>query len=80
VQTKNVNSNAIDDMIAVITTMQQFMIGLLGAVTEEQVAIKIKVVFSLLLGNGNNSHRPLTIVAFNANSTGGRPTWSEKSH
>jgi hypothetical protein len=55
VQAKNVNSNATDDMLAVVTMMQQIMIGLSGAATEEQVAIKIKLVFSLLQGNGNKS-------------------------
>jgi hypothetical protein len=55
VQAKNVNSNATDDMLAVVTMMQQIMTGLSGAVTEEQVTIKIKVVFSSLQGNGNSS-------------------------
>jgi hypothetical protein len=36
-------------MLAVITKMQQIMTGLSGA------AIIIKVMFSLLQGNGNNS-------------------------
>lgn len=55
-QAKCVNSNTIDDMFIAFTMAQQIMIGLSGAMSEEEtVAINTKAVFGLLKRNDGTS-------------------------
>jgi hypothetical protein len=56
VQEEIVNSNSMDDMFVAFTMVQQIMIGLSSAASEEEkVSIITKCVFSLLKRNGSYS-------------------------
>jgi hypothetical protein len=56
VQTKSVNSNAIDDMFVAFNIVQQIMKGLSDSTSEKDKVVFItKAVLRLLKGNGGNS-------------------------
>jgi hypothetical protein len=65
------NSLPLDNMIRVVTVVQQFMTQYNDAVSKEaKIQAISKIVLTFLEQNDSRVHRPLTIIAFNANGIG----------
>jgi hypothetical protein len=66
-----VNSSPRDNMVRVVTVVQQFMTEYNGAVSKEaKIQAISKIVLTLLEKMTSRVHRPLKILAFNANGIG----------
>jgi hypothetical protein len=66
-----VNSQPLDNMLGVVTTVQLIMTVFNDAVSEEEIIVAIiKIELNLMTQNGHYSSRPLKFFTFNANGIG----------